>query len=87
MNEYNLIYYRIEDNRKFFGRRCSPVDYRLIDSVTGENIAMSQHKLTMYYNKDPQNKLFRMPKETQATKRKVKINSKAFQEYLYGTKC
>lgn len=84
MNDYNLIYYRKIDGRKFFGRRVLPTEYHLIDSITGDTDKWTHHKLGIFFHKDEQNKLFRLPQESMARKRKVKINSKAFREYLYG---
>lgn len=84
MSEYNLIYYRIEDERVFYGKRIIPTEYRLIDSITGENQNYSHQKLSLLFKKDEQNKKFRLPKETMARKRRVKIHSKEFQAYLNG---
>ncbi len=85
MKDYNLIYYRKDSGHKYFGKRITPVDYRLMDSETLELSDWTHHKLSQTFLKDEQNKKFRLPRETMAKKRGIRMNSKAFQEYLYGT--
>jgi hypothetical protein len=82
MTDYNLTYYRKTDMRMFTGRRITPTDYRIVDSVTGKNDPITHHELSKQFFKDEKNKLMRLPRERMAKKRKVKMNSKAFKEYL-----
>lgn len=85
MTDYPLKYYCKVTGRKFFGRRITPVNYKLIDPETLEKSDWSHYTLSESFLKDEENKKFRLPREKLARKRGVKINSKAFQEYLYGT--
>jgi len=82
--KYNLIYYRKTDRVKFHGKRIVVGEYSIINSLTGEKFPISHHVLSKQYEKDEQNKTFRLPVHAMAQKRKVRMNSRAFREYLNG---
>jgi hypothetical protein len=45
LSTYNLIYKRRSDGRKFLGKMITKLNRRVIDSVTGEVIDLSEYKL------------------------------------------
>jgi hypothetical protein len=44
LSEYNLIYFRRVDRRKFLVRHITKMNWRLIDSVTGDILDMTESK-------------------------------------------
>jgi spermidine synthase len=52
LQKFNLIYFRIEDGRKFLVRHITKYDSVVIDSVTGEIERLTWYFLTKLYKRD-----------------------------------
>lgn len=49
---YNLIYIRKEDGRKFLGKMITKMHRKLIDSLSGKVLDVTEHELRKYYRPD-----------------------------------
>jgi hypothetical protein len=63
-NDYRLVYYRKSDGRKFYVRRVTSSDYRIIDSETNLKSEISYYYLRKDYELD-RNNFLKMKEVTQ----------------------
>lgn len=52
LTTYNLIYFRKSDERKFIGKMITKLNRKLIDSVTGEVLNVTEYQLRRDFRPD-----------------------------------
>jgi hypothetical protein len=52
LKQFNLVYFRKADGRKFLVWKQNKIDTILVDTETGEVLRMSETKMRMYYRPD-----------------------------------